>query len=460
MASGLLAVFDPSPLCPSPTMRRIRRTFSALALIVASFVACLTAASIARAAADFSAPGPFAVGTSEITLTRPDSTTFTSQIFYPATSAGVGAPVDLSGGPLPVITFGHGFLQLVLQYQPTLEHLASHGYLVVASDSQVTFTPNHLEYSRDLRQGLDYFAEQNAAPASPFFGGVNVAQMGAAGHSMGAGASLLAAADDPRIKAVINLAAAETNPSAIAVMPNINVPVSLLSGSADAIVPVTTNGELMFAAGNAPRQLPVIQGGYHCGFQDTPFPFFCDSGPLDPAQQLEITRRQMTAFFDLYLKEDQSAWRQVWGPEALADDRLVSQLDPGVAISATDDALQGPLGSQVLYDFYVQNTGDAPNSFSLFVEDNAYAVTLSSTQTPVLDPGEVYYFYGTATVPNSFALPSDNWIISARSDADGLTRGFARLTTFAVPEPSAWALALMALGGFAVWVNLSFQGRA
>lgn len=432
-------------------MRNVCSRFQPWALIAAAAIGCQGVAPVARAAADLSLPGPYAVGTGQITLTRPDATTFTSQIFYPATSAGSGTPVDLSGGPYPVVTFGHGFLQLVLQYQPTLEHLASHGYLVVASDSQVTFTPNHLEYSQDLRQGLDYYAAENGTPASPFFGAVDTSKMGASGHSMGAGASLLAAADDSRIKAVINLAAAETNPSAVAAMPNIDVPVSLLAGSADAIVPVTTNGELMFAAGNAPRQLPVIQGGYHCGFQDTPFPFFCDSGPLDPAQQLEITRRQVTAFFDLYLKEDQAAWRQVWGPEALGDPRLVNQLDPGVTITPIDDALQGPLGTKVLYDFYLQNTGSEANRFDLLVEDNQYAVSLSAAQTPLLNPGETYYFYATATVPNNFSLPSDDWLVSARSNADGLTRGFTRLTTFAVPEPSSWALAVVGLGGLLWW---------
>jgi dienelactone hydrolase len=70
-----------------------------------------------------------------------------------------------------------------------------------------------------MRHCLTYLEEQNADPASWLFGQVATAQFGVSGHSMGGGASILAAAADARIKAVANLAAAETNPSAIQASP-------------------------------------------------------------------------------------------------------------------------------------------------------------------------------------------------------------------------------------------------
>jgi dienelactone hydrolase len=393
-------------------------------------------------ATDLSTPGPFSVGQQEIVLTRSDLSTYTSQIFYPATDPGLGSALDLSGGPYPVVTFGHGFVQLVLQYQPLLEHLTSHGYIVVATDSQFTFTPDHEQYSQDLRQGLDYLEQATVDPSSPFFQGVDVERFGASGHSMGAGASLLAAAADPRIRAVANLAAAETNPSAIAVMPQINVPISLITGSEDQVVPPSQHGELMYDAAQAPRQLPLILGGSHCGFQDLPFPFFCDAGSLSRDEQLAITRQQLTSFFDFYLKEDESIWTQVWGPDAHADPRVVTALDPGVLLTPDASQQLADAGDTAAFDLLLTNTGPVANSFELFVERNAWATGLSAWQSPVLAPGESWSFTATVQIPTGGSSSVDQVLLSARSDADGLTRGYTVLTTM-VPEPATWMLLLL-----------------
>jgi hypothetical protein len=83
------------------------------------------------------------------------------------------------------------------------------------------------------------------------------------GHSMGGGASVLAAAADPRVRTLANLAAAETNPSAIGASASLAIPLCLISGSQDTIVPPGGNGQLMYENASPPRQLPLILGGHH-----------------------------------------------------------------------------------------------------------------------------------------------------------------------------------------------------
>jgi hypothetical protein len=91
-------------------------------------------------------------------------------------------------------------------------------------------------------------------------------------------------------------------------------------------VPVGSHGQLMYNNGSAPKQLPVIQGGYHCGFMDSNI-LFCDSGSISRSQQLAITRHLLTAFFELHLKQDDSVWSWVWGPAMQNDTRWSVQMD-------------------------------------------------------------------------------------------------------------------------------------
>lgn len=100
-------------------------------------MAATSAAVAVAGSGDPSAPGPFAVGTSVRTVARDDGSSFTADLYYPALADGSGAPPAPSAGPAPIVTFGHGFLQPVSQYDSTLRHLASHGYLVIADRKSV-----------------------------------------------------------------------------------------------------------------------------------------------------------------------------------------------------------------------------------------------------------------------------------------------------------------------------------
>lgn len=355
-------------------------------IVIPAAIACVTACAAGQ---DLAQPGPFPAGVRTVTVTRPNTSTFSARLYYPALSAGANAPFDPTGGPYPAISFGHGFLQPVTRYESTLAHLATHGYVVIASESEGGLFPSHANFAADLRHCLTWLEQQHALPASFLFGSIDVGRFGLSGHSMGGGASILAAADDPRVDALANLAAAETNPSASAAMSRVRCPVALITGSADGIVAPTTNGVVMYNAGAAPKQIPIIQGGWHCGFQDVSS-FGCDSGPMSRADQLALTRGQLTRFFHLYLKpglaSNAQTWRRVWGDGVDDDPRVQVTLASGIAVAAPAPAAVNA-GKSVDVAFTITNASPTPTAFDLAPAAGPMPILGQPARTDFAGPG-------------------------------------------------------------------------
>ncbi len=398
---------------------------AALRLIVLILIAGLVRPAVAT---DLSLPGPLGAGWKSVTAFRPNNTTFTARLYYPATTSGQNAPYDGSGAPYPAISFGHGFLQTVSQYQSTLQHLATWGYFVIASDSEGSLFPNHQNFANDMRYCLTFLERENQSAVSMLFGQVNTARFGMSGHSMGGGCSILATSADPRVKALANLAAANTTPSAIAVMPMVMVPVSLICGSNDTVVPPSSNGQLMYNAGGPPRQLPIIAGGFHCGFTDANF-IGCDNGTITRAAQLAITRRLLTAFFNLYLRSDQTEWAQVWGPSAVSDPQVAMTFEPGITLTPASASGTGAAGEVVSRTFTLTNAGRQTTSYSLFASGTHWSASVTPAATAVLNPGQMTTLDVAVAIPFGSPYTSDTVIISARADVDGGTRSVASLST-------------------------------
>jgi dienelactone hydrolase len=380
--------------------------------------------------ADFAAPGPYEVGVTTVSVPRPGGGAFDALLAYPATASGPDTPFDTSGAPYPAICFGHGFVTPATRYQSMLDHLASWGYVVIAPRSWESLfpLPDHAAYADDFSSALNWLTDVNADPGSPYHAGIDTDAFGASGHSMGGGASILAAAQDVRIRAVGNLAAADTDPSAIAAIAGVDVPVRLLAGDDDTIAPPPDHQVPMFGSANAPRQLTMILGGFHCGFLDSPI-LFCDSGAISREAQLEITRRQLTAFFELYLRGDQGAWRLVWGPEYFANANLdTSATDAGIGVSVPSGTQSAAVGRDVAYTLTITNTGAQPSAYAIFAEDNAWTTTIMPTTTAPLAPG------ASADITVSVAVGAggaaeDTVLVSARAQRDGGTRAYITLAT-------------------------------
>lgn len=86
------------------------------------------------------------------------------------------------------------------QYLPMLEHLASHGFVVVAPLSTATAEGDPLPTTA----GLDWILEQADDPSSPYHQRLDTENVGQLGHSYG-GMSTCMSASDPRYRALATI---------------------------------------------------------------------------------------------------------------------------------------------------------------------------------------------------------------------------------------------------------------
>ncbi len=233
-------------------------------------------------------------------------------------------PLPLQPGtsepPSPVLAFGHGYEASVDSYESTLAHLASWGMVVIAPRSAAGLFPDHAAFADDLLSALDWVVAEAGSTSSGWLGGpVDREARGLAGHSMGGGAALLAAARDPSIRAVATLAAAETDPSAVDVAAGIAAPVLFLAAADDAITPIDRHQRPMFEAkATGPAQLRTIVGGSHCGFLDLEtliLSLVCDDAAIGADAQRGLTRTILAAWLRHELAADPSVATLAW-PEA------------------------------------------------------------------------------------------------------------------------------------------------
>lgn len=323
----------------------------ALGTLVLSVIAVLAATARAQ---DLSQPGPLLPARRDVTVVRADGTTFTSTVHYPGTAAGVGTAVDVQDGPYPIVAFGHGFVCPVSLYQSTGAHLASWGFVVIMPQTQGSLLPSHPALAADMRSALDWLASEGATASSPWAGAIAADRRGVMGHSMGGGCALLAASQDPRIRAAVPMAAADTNPSSVAASASVRCATRLVAGSQDTIVPPSTNAP-MFSNLPGPAQLVTITGGFHCGFVDSAI-VFCDSGSITRAQQLSTVRREATEFLLLYLRGESSLWGAVWDAPPPGDGVAV-QSHPTADLDG-DGRIGGPDLALLLAGFGAAGRGD------------------------------------------------------------------------------------------------------
>lgn len=297
--------------------RTLLRSMAATLLTAAAALTLAPAADAsppapAARAADPSAPGTFPVAYTDVTVSAAGRS-YSARVWYPGTTAGANAPV--AAGAHPGLAFGHGFFQAITQYESLLKHYASWGVITVAPKSQGGLFPSHSAFADDLNAALTWLTTQNSTTGSRFANRVDTARYAVSGHSMGGGAALLAAGRNPAVTSVTTLAAAETNPSAIAASTTLGMPVQYVGGSADSIAGVAANQQKMYDAKTSRTQLRVITGGFHCGFEDSSG-FGCDSGSITRAAQLKLTYGVTTSWLLYTLGLDSSLYDQVWGSTA------------------------------------------------------------------------------------------------------------------------------------------------
>lgn len=214
-----------------------------------------------------------------------------TEVYYPTYTAGENTPVA-TFPDFPVIVFGHGFAMGWDAYQNIWEHLVPQGYIMafVRTEGSLIPAPSHGDFGQDLALVSTKMLALDAAAGSLFNGKVKQKSV-IMGHSMGGGATMLAAANNANIAGIVGLAPAETNPSAIGVCANISVPALIFSGSSDGVTPPAEHHLPIYQGiSSTCKSFVSITGGAHCYFANSNFN--CDFGESTSSQGISITRAE------------------------------------------------------------------------------------------------------------------------------------------------------------------------
>jgi dienelactone hydrolase len=269
----------------------------------------------------------FAIGETTITFNDPTRTggfgsgggpgrQIETKIYYPATTAGINTPV--AGTNLPVVVFGHGFAMTWDAYEPLYDSLAGRGFVVALprTEGSLLPAPSHGDFGKDLALVSQRMITLNTVATSLFFQKLN-GRRAIGGHSMGGGSTFLANQYTTGVNCFFTLAAAETNPSAVAAAAGMTAPSLVIGGSLDCVAPPVTNQLLMYnSLASSCKTYVSITGAYHCQFNADNFN--CNfgegtcltAGGLSRATQLTYVRALLIPYLSYFLKGECSGWSQ------------------------------------------------------------------------------------------------------------------------------------------------------
>ncbi len=241
-----------------------------------------------------------------------------------------GAPAR--EGRFPLVLFSHGNGGLRWQNTFLCEHLASHGYIVMAPDHtgncavtyvKEAFVPmdaskearerSASDRPRDISFLIDVAESWNKTADSPLAGRIDTEHIGVTGHSFGGFTSAWVAEQEPRVDAIAPIAGTSPEP------PQHTLPVLLLAAAED----LTLGAERVeavrgyYAAAKGPKYFVEFKDGghYSCTEMHQLKPDFGDGvgagkrlGSGEPVTYppmefvYRLTDGYMTAFFGKYLK--------------------------------------------------------------------------------------------------------------------------------------------------------------
>ncbi|MFG1790607.1 acetylxylan esterase [Nocardia sp. NPDC049149] len=185
----------------------------------------------------------------------------------------------------PVIIWGNGSLAVPAIYDGLLEHWASYGFIVAAANT--VWATSGVE----MLQGIDLLARLNQQSDSPFHRKVDLAHIGASGHSRGGGGSLNAGAD-PRVGTTVPIEPGpRPNPAGL------HGPTLLLAGADDNIVEPAGVKQFYESA----NHIVAIYGS------------LAGAGHFTPLNDGGGFRGPSTAWFAFHLKGDERARGEFFG---------------------------------------------------------------------------------------------------------------------------------------------------
>lgn len=333
-------------------------------LLVCLLVAPLTAQAQRPDAPQYAKRGPFPVGTRELTISDavppltvtiwypalnpdnlPEAATYTYGLFSGQGRALRDATPDTAKGPYPLVVFSHGLGGVRLQLLAYTEHLASHGFVVMAADHPgsafsdlLTGGAGILEsFGRrplEVLEQIDY-AEKLGTPGSDWAGVIDTNMVAVSGHSFGgyttlaaAGARLDTAAikadcaknpnqmgscatleqietvakarglseiptglwpatTDPRIKAAVALAPSSGPTFGEQGAAALSIPLMIIVGSKDQATPPESNAFPVYeSASSQQKALVVLENAGHYIFVDKCQPLLITLGRFEQCSDL------------------------------------------------------------------------------------------------------------------------------------------------------------------------------
>lgn len=244
---------------------------------------------------------PFQIGHTSLTFTDParNNRSIPCEIYYPADVEGDDVPLAAEGGAFPVISFGHGFVMAWDAYMNIWEAVVPEGFILIFPKTETGFSPSHLDLGLDLAFAIAQVQALGQDSGSLFFNrtaGTSCVM----GHSMGGGASFLAAQSDSSITAIATLAPAETSTSAIQAAAAITRPALIFAGSNDCVTPPSTHQLPLFdALSSACKTYVSITGGSHCQMANSNI--FCNIGEMTCTPSPAISRQEQHQVIGRYL---------------------------------------------------------------------------------------------------------------------------------------------------------------
>lgn len=137
-----------------------------------------------RAGVDWSKAGPYQVGTTAGGLGY--------TVYYPKNME--------TSCKYPILAWGNGTGVIGTGvYAPFLNHLASHGFVTIASHSPMVGS------GLSQKAGLDWLIQQNKTPGSSFFDKLNPDLAGTTGHSQGGIGALACSGMHPNVKTFVSV---------------------------------------------------------------------------------------------------------------------------------------------------------------------------------------------------------------------------------------------------------------
>ncbi len=193
-----------------------------------------------------------------------------AEVYYPATVAGTN--VALASGQFPVVIFGHGFVMTYDNYDNIYNDLASKGYIVALPRTEGSFSPNHLDFGKDLSFLSSEVLNLNstASPSIVTLFNTKVIQKSAlGGHSMGGGCSFIGAQNNNTITCLFNMAAATSNTAGISSLAGaslVTVPTLVFSGQKDCVADTIVQNSHYGSLASSKKFHVIIKDVTHCDF--------------------------------------------------------------------------------------------------------------------------------------------------------------------------------------------------